>query len=110
MSSALYKFGDVILAECSFSDGTGSKRRPMLVIVNRELSLDLIACKITTNMKEFPHCLIIEDWQKAQLKTKSIVQLDKPYTIDKSKIKYIGSVSEEDLEKIRAELKIVYGF
>ena len=60
---SIYKQRDIVLIKFPFSDLTGHKVRPVLVLSNdiyNQQSLDLLVCGITSNIKPIPYSIIID--------------------------------------------------
>jgi len=81
--------GDVVVIPFPFSDLTGAKRRPSLVITNLKGN-DLILCQITSkNIKdEYAIAITEEDFEEGSLKRESNVRPNKIFTADESVILY----------------------
>lgn len=97
---------DIILVPVSFSDGSGYKKRPALIISNDRFngsSDDVVACSITSNMENHANLVRImpEDW-KGGLYSESGVKADSVQTIAKSiVIKKIGRLGSGRFREVR---------
>jgi len=95
----------IILVPFPFSDQSGSKRRPALVISDdkfNQTSEDLIACAITSNIDDDFYTVRIkpEDW-KDGFYSESCVKVAAILTIDKKLvIKPIGRLGSERFKEV----------
>lgn len=103
-----YKCGDVILVDVVFSDGTGVKKRPALVISSEEYHKsrqEVIIAAITSNIKR---ALIgdsrIKGWEEAGLLYPSLVtgviQTIKTKMIGRN----LGKLSKDDFQAVQKNL------
>ena len=93
--------GDVVVLSFPFSDLSGVKRRPALVLADLEGN-DIILCQITTISKRDIYAIQIEDedFTKGKLKTKSILRPNKIFTADKNLILYTAcTISNEKVDE-----------
>jgi mRNA interferase MazF len=96
---------DIVLVPFPFSDQSGGKNRPALIISNdrfNENSPDVIACGITSNIDNGHFTVFIkpEDWKdgiysESCVKTASVFALDK-----KIVLKRIGRISDERFAEV----------
>jgi|SRR5690606_2073722 len=98
------KKGDIVLIPFPFTDLTGAKKRPALVLISTET--DITVCFITTQHKwqsEFD--FEVEPTEMNGLKQKSLVRLNKMATIDKDlAIGLIGKLDEIYFQKLNENL------
>jgi len=98
------KKGDVVLVSFPFTDLSGSKLRPALVLA--ESSQDVLVAFITTQSKwsdEFSIKLMASPING--LKIDSLVRLNKITTLDKNLVfGKLGNLSEMDINQINAGL------
>ena len=98
--------GDILLVPFPFSDQSGRKVRPIIVLSNDEFnehSQDIIAVGITSNISKDIYSLSLDnkDLKEGKLITKCIIKVENILRLDKSLIiKKIGKVKEEKLDKI----------
>ena len=86
--------GDIVLVSFPFSDLSGSKQRPALVLL--ETQFDVVLLFITTNLQSQDTCDVIN-----KLKKPSLIKLSKIVTIDKSFVLgLLGSLEEETIRAI----------
>lgn len=82
---------DIILIKFPFSDLTGAKVRPALVISNNKYNsskLDAVVLAMTSNASGAQYKVIVEnqDLESGNLPLKSAVRVDKPFSISQSKV------------------------
>ncbi len=94
------KKGDLILIPFPFTDLTGSKKRPALIL--KESKLDVTVCFISTQL----HLQESSDMQlqpnpKNGLKKNSLLRIGKIATIDKSLvIGKLGELSKKEIQEL----------
>jgi mRNA interferase MazF len=99
-----YKFGDILVINFPFAEGSGSKRRPVLVIKDTEDG-DLLAAKITSKPYNSSYDCIIIEWAFANLQTASVVRIHKIQTISSGiALGKIGSLHPTDRKLVRHKL------
>jgi len=94
--------GDVIVIPFPFSDLTGRKRRPALVISNLE-GQDLILCQITSKNVRDKYAIELKDDNFAigGLRQESNIRPNKIFTADKDIILYkIGSLKGSKVQEV----------
>src|SRR5258708_34214676 len=89
--------GEIVLIPFPYTDLTGTKNRPALILVEKET--DVTVSFITTQLKwREQSALELEPTIENGFKKKSLVRLSKPTTIDKDlDICKIGSIRWKDL-------------
>ena len=93
--------GDVVVISFPFSDLTGVKKRPALVITNLR-GEDLILCQITSKTVKDEYAITItdEDFEEGSLRQESYVRPNKLFTANKSIILYkVGKLKKQNIEK-----------
>lgn len=109
-----FSFGDVLLVPFPFTDQSGAKKRPAVVVSSDDLhreSIDIVIMAITTQAR--PSAALqttVSDWQAAGLLRPSVV---KPVfaTIERSLVlKNIGTLQPTDLDALRANLRRTLAF
>lgn len=104
--------GDVVLLDLPFSDLTGFKRRPALVISNEKYlgsTLDLIICAVTSNLKavRFPGSTQVLEWQEAGLLRPSVITAQ-IFTLDQGLVlRRLGRLTAEDLNRADQNLQAI---
>jgi mRNA interferase MazF len=109
-----YSFGDVILVPFPFTDQSGLKRRPAVVVSSAEYNArrqDLVIMAVTSQIRPQPLFgdLTVAEWKKAGLLAPSVV---KPVltTIEKRLvIKRLGHLQQADVRSLRASLRAILG-
>ena len=112
-SGADYQQGEVVLVRFVFSDESGAKRRPVVVLstdVYQRGRQETIVAAITSNVQRLltgDHLLV--GWQEAGLLFPSvatgIVRTVKQAMIERR----LGRVTAEDLQAILAQMRVVLG-
>jgi mRNA interferase MazF len=83
----VFAFGSIILARFPFTDLSGDKRRPALVVSRgNDQRSDLVVCFITSVPRTGPDMAPIVAAPVTGLKVPSIVRFDKIATLDRSVI------------------------
>ncbi|MDG1278605.1 MAG: type II toxin-antitoxin system PemK/MazF family toxin [Algoriphagus sp.] len=102
------KKGDIVLVPFPFTDLSGLKNRPALVLLASEF--DVTVAFISTQIKgSSPFDLLVHPTPENGLKKVSIVRVSKIATLDKEIILgRLGSISEDDL--ILIDLKLIQAF
>ena len=101
------KKGDIILLPFPFTDLSGSKTRPALVLISN--SLDVTVTFITTQIgwQESSDLLLSANSMNG-LKKKSLVRLSKLATIDSGLVLgKLGEISKNELDKLDRKLLII---
>ena len=101
-----YDRGDVVLAALPFSDLSGIKRRPAVVVNAPHPSVDLPLLPITSQTERLqPGEFVLQNWQGAGLLFPSAVKRGL-FTLDKiCIIRRLGRFSIHDLEKLDQALR-----
>ncbi len=101
---------DLVLISYPFSDFSGEKVRPAIVISNdrnNKSAEDVIVVPLTTNIriKDYSFLLKQEDLESGKLIKDSRVKVDKIFSVKKDLIRMIiGRVKKEILDKISENL------
>ncbi len=109
-----YNFGEIVLVPFPFTDQTGIKKRPAVVVSSAAYNLariDLILMAVTSQLRIPIKADEIEmvDWQKSGLLKPSVI---KPVltTIEKNLIlRRLGNLEDEDKENLRLILQTILG-
>ncbi len=99
--------GQVVLAAFPFSDLTGNKLRPCLVIGIAEFN-DIVLCQITSKRYSSKRAvsLVNDNFDGGSIVTNSFIRPDKIATLDKSMInRVLGRVTDAKLQEVKAKLK-----
>jgi len=107
------KQGDVVLVSFIFSDESGAKRRPAIVVSTEDYHQErqeVVIAAVTSNVDRLlPGDYLIANWQKAGLLYPSVAT-GIIRTIKQAMIaRRLGTVSTEDKRAIRGQLKRILG-
>ena len=94
--------GDVVVVPFPFSDLSGSKRRPALVLTDLRGD-DMIICQITSKPANdiFAQPLISEDFISGSLLANSYIRPLRVFTVDKNIVfRKIGQITSERMNKV----------
>lgn len=114
-TSSSFEQGDIVVASMMFTEQTGAKRRPLLVMSNakyNEEAPDIVALKITSKGKpqEYSVNLPWNELKTGKLRVESSIMVDKPAFIYKGIItRQIGRITERKLAEVKEKLKEFYG-
>jgi mRNA-degrading endonuclease toxin of MazEF toxin-antitoxin module len=108
----VFEFGAVVLARFPFTDLSGDKRRPALVVSrDNGRRADVVVCFITSVPRSGPDAAPIAATAGTGLKVPSVVRFDKIATLDKSVITgKLGDAPPAWLTAHRATFFGVFGF
>lgn len=98
--------GDVVVTPFPFSDLTGNKKRPALVVANLKGN-DIVICLITSqNAKdEYAIALSNNDFASGSLKKDSNIRPNRIFTADSGIILYhIGTLEKKKFEEVTAKI------
>ena len=106
-----YKQFDIWLADLNPTIGTDpGKTRPVVIIQTdllNETHLSTTVCPVTTNVKSEANLLRVH-LKKLQLQKFSDILVDQPRAIDNKRfIKNLGKLTEDQVGKLKENLKIV---
>ena len=109
-----YKPGDVVLVEFTFTDGTGSKKRPALIISSDNYNKsrqEVIVAAITSNIERvLPGDTRIDGWEEAGLIYPSlvtgIIRTIKTAILNRR----LGVLTKKDFEKVQENLEKAINF
>ncbi len=100
--------GDIILIKFPFTDLSGSKLRPAVVLADR--SLDFTVCFITTQTKwqESTDVLLLPS-AISGLRKQSLIRTSKIATVDRTLAKgLLGKLSQLELTDLNDRLKVLF--
>jgi len=109
-----YNFGDVVLVPFPFTDQTGGKKRPAVVVSSATYNsarVDLILMAITSQTKAATAYgeVMVKEWQKAGLLKPSVI---KPVltTIEKRLVlRHLGQIEQSDRTTLQQALRAILG-
>jgi mRNA interferase MazF len=117
-STTTYRRGEVVVVEVAFSDLSGAKRRPALVVsterFHRSLP-DVIVSPISSQPRYVrtpgPGDCPLGDWRRAGLRYPSVVRVSKILAVDKQILKgVVGVLGVADLAVVEAAIRQAFGF
>jgi len=104
MSSIVLARGDIVVAAFPYTDLSGQKRRPALILNENTAHGDVILAFISTQVPpQLPPTSVLlantdPDFQQTGLKTDSVIRLDKLATIERRLItRRLGKLSQSKL-------------
>lgn len=107
-SGTLFKQGEIAIVPLPFTDLSGTKQRPVLILSKTDYngSDDIITCGITSNLKDAEHSVIIDNknLSEGQIPITSRIKVDKLFTLEKSLVrKIIGRINNQTFEMVKKE-------
>ncbi|MEI7709095.1 MAG: type II toxin-antitoxin system PemK/MazF family toxin [bacterium] len=112
----MHKAGDIILTPFPFTDLSGNKVRPALVLGAQSGGDDVTVCFISSNVSQKVHKLDVlvdsteKSFQKTGLKLQSIIKITKIATLDKAVVLgKIGVLDAVNRKKVKEVLGIYFG-
>ena len=108
----MFAFGSIVLTRFPFTDLSGDKRRPALVVSqDNDRRSDLVVCFITSVPRTGPDMAQMAALEGTGLKVPSVVRFDKVATLDRSIFSgKLGDAPVEWLAEQRATFLGVFGF
>jgi mRNA-degrading endonuclease toxin of MazEF toxin-antitoxin module len=112
-STTTYKRGHVIVVQVPFSNHSGTKPRPALVISTEAFHCDLpdlIVCPISSqpryHQRPGPGDCPLQEWRAIGLRYPSTVRISKILAVDKKIVKRtLGLLSPQDLNQVEKGLR-----
>ncbi|RMF88555.1 MAG: type II toxin-antitoxin system PemK/MazF family toxin [Nitrospinota bacterium] len=108
----IYKQRDIVLVPFPFSNLSGQKVRPVLIVSNdvyNQQSADVVVCGLTTNLRPAPYSIIIDVTDVEQLGTlrhKSKIKIDAIASLEQSLlIKQIARLKLSLFKQVIAQLE-----
>jgi mRNA-degrading endonuclease toxin of MazEF toxin-antitoxin module len=114
-SGTVLDSGEVVLVPFPFTDLSQIKRRPVLVLSNRnhnKTSRDFICCGITSNLGNRRNSVLLDPSEMADgmIPVRSRVKYDKVFTLESSLVlKVLGKISQQKLGKVKRGLISLLG-
>jgi mRNA interferase MazF len=113
MIPSRYRRGDVVLVRFIYTDESGAKRRPALILSSEEYHRgrqEVIIAAITSNVQRIlVGDRLVEDWQNAGLLYPSVVT-GIIRTVKQGMIeRRLGEMASTDLQAIQGEIRRVLG-
>lgn len=104
----IYEAGDVVLVPYPFSDLSGVKQRPALVVASFDELNESICMMLTSQFKGGNFEYTIENWKEAGLLVPTVARISRLFTMDYKIIrKKIGRLSNQELRNILLEFNIM---
>jgi mRNA interferase MazF len=92
--------GEFWVAEIPFTDGSASKRRPVLILWRD--GLDLVVAAVTSASSRSATDVALADWRAAGLRVPSTVRLSRLDCLEQSLLLFrLGRVSRPDARQLR---------
>jgi mRNA interferase MazF len=100
--------GDIVLITFPFTDLSGTKLRPAVVLA--DTSLDLTVCFITTQLGfQEKTDILLQPSQTNGLRRQSLIRSSKIATLDKSLAKgLLGRLSQTEISQLNTNLKLLF--
>ncbi len=112
--TTVYKFGDVVLVPFPFTDQSGAKKRPAVVVssaVYNSARPDLVLMAITGQARGAANVgeVDITEWQKAGLLKASVVKPILTTVEKKLVINKLGRLEAADCAALESALRVILG-
>ena len=112
-SMTIYERGQVVVVDVPFSNGTGTKPRPALIISDHSFHgtlPDVIVCPISSqpryHARPGPGDCPIGSWKALNLRYASTVRVSKILSVDKQIIRRkLGTLAQPDMARIESALR-----
>jgi len=102
---ASYAAGDIVLLRFPFTDASGSKRRPALVLLDTGDD-DIVVARVTGQLSTSSPDVTLNEWQQAGLLLPSVVRLHKVATLKRSLIdNKLGRLAPDDWSRVVLALR-----
>ncbi len=106
-----YDRGEVILVPFPFSDLSGAKQRPALVLASYDHRGELVCMMLTSIRSADSWEVQLSFWQEAGLLKPTVARVARLFTIAKGLVrKRLGKLVPEDFARVRERLKVFLGF
>jgi mRNA interferase MazF len=97
----LYHPGELLFMLFPFSDVSGGKRRPALVLLDTGDN-DIVVARVTGQISRTEFDVVLTEWQQAGLLMPSVVRLHKVTTLEKHMVeRRLGMLAAEDWARVR---------
>lgn len=104
----MFDFGSIVLTRFPFTDLSGDKRRPALVVSDdNDRRPDLVVCFITSVPRSGPDMVPLSALPGTGLKVPSVVRFDKLATLDRSVI--AGKLGDAPTAWLQAQRSVFFG-
>ena len=108
----LLKPGEIATALFYFSDQTGAKRRPVLVVSSEDYNVttqNAVVTAISSRSQKDRYDYKIESWKTSGLKMPSKVRTGQLLAVSGALLQKIGTLSEEEYLEVRRLLADIMG-
>jgi mRNA interferase MazF len=101
---------DIVLINFPFSDLSGAKVRPALVLSNNKYnaeSLDAVVLALTSNLSRLDYSVLVtnSDLESGRLPVDSAIRVDKPFSVLRGKVlKVQAKVTMTKFEEVRVAI------
>ncbi len=101
---------DILIVPFPFTDLSGFKQRPVLVLSSNEYNRktnDIVTCGITSNLKDADYSVLItnDDLDEGSIPARSRIKVDKIFTLDQGIVKKkVAKVNEKVLGMVKEKL------
>ena len=97
----IYRPGEIVLLLFPFTDATGAKRRPALVILDTG-DEDIIVFRVTSQGAQTSFDVELVEWRQAGLELPSVVRVHKVATLEKRLVeRRLGTLIPSDWAQVR---------
>ena len=116
-STTIYRRGQIVVVSVPFSNQSGSKRRPALIIsteaFHRKL-LDVIICPISSQPRYYqrpgPGDHPLRHWKAVGLRYPSTARISNILAVEKKIVKRsLGILPQDDLDRVKKGLRQAFG-
>jgi len=108
MTISRYKPGDIILLEFPYSNQSGAKRRPALVLARIDFRNELLCLMLTSHFANNPCDYRLTSWRTAGLLKPTVARLSRLLTVVSSVVlKKLGNVPDWELWIINDKVKSI---
>jgi len=91
--------GEFWVAEILFTDGSASKKRPVLVLWLD--GQDVVVAAVTSAAPRSPSDVLLNDWRASGLRVVSTVRLSRLDSLEQSLLRFrLGRISREDAQRL----------
>ena len=105
----VFSKGEIVLLPFPFSDLSGSKMRPALILSPEQFNYsgqDIICCALTSNKKIKGVQISTKDMHKGRLSFVSVIKYTQLFTIKKELVgRSLGSVRRNKLKQVQVKLQ-----
>jgi len=101
-----YRPGDVVLIPYPFSDLSGVKQRPALILVSIESQNEAVCLMLTSQRKGGSYEYVVKKWKESGLYSPTVARISRLFTVDhKIIITKIGRLNNEEFLEILAKVQ-----